>query len=71
VPQIPPWWRDAVVYTIFVDRFRRGGAAGHWLDPHAWARNHRAGGDLDGVREALPYLADLGVIEIKEGIHGE
>ncbi|HEX5058408.1 MAG TPA: alpha amylase N-terminal ig-like domain-containing protein [Kofleriaceae bacterium] len=61
VPHVPPWWRDAVVYTIFVDRFRRGGSAGGWRDPQAWAREHRAGGDLAGVREALPYLADLGV----------
>ncbi|MFT3771125.1 MAG: glycogen-binding domain-containing protein, partial [Minicystis sp.] len=21
----PAWWRDAVIYTVFVDRFRRGG----------------------------------------------
>lgn len=60
-PRVPAWWRDAVVYTIFVDRFRRGGTAGRWADPRAWARDRRAGGDLDGVREALPYLADLGV----------
>jgi glycosidase/MoaA/NifB/PqqE/SkfB family radical SAM enzyme len=57
--QVPAWWRDAVVYTIFVDRFRRGGHG--WSDPRAWQRDVAAGGDLDGVREALPYLADLGV----------
>jgi len=60
---LPAWWRDAVVYTIFVDRFRRGGAA--WpaagTDPNAWSRDVHVGGDLDGVVEALPYLADLGV----------
>ena len=53
----PGWWRDAVVYTAFVDRFRRRG--GTWdavADEKA-----RAGGDLDGVAEALPFLADLGV----------
>lgn len=60
-PATPSWWRDAVVYTIFVDRFRRGGVQGAWDEPQAWARDHRAGGDLDGVIEALPYLADLGV----------
>lgn len=58
---VPAWWRDAVVYTVFVDRFRRGGGDGRWADPHAWTRDTRAGGDLDGVAEALPYLADLGV----------
>ncbi|MBS1120472.1 MAG: uncharacterized protein H6Q90_2700 [Deltaproteobacteria bacterium] len=60
-PSPPAWWRDAVVYTIFVDRFRRGGSLGAWADPHATDRELRAGGDLDGVIEALPYLADLGV----------
>ncbi|HEY5951093.1 MAG TPA: alpha-amylase family glycosyl hydrolase [Kofleriaceae bacterium] len=58
---VAAWWRDAIVYTIFVDRFRRGGTAGSWTDPHAWTRERRAGGDLDGVREALPYLEELGV----------
>ncbi|MBA3500502.1 MAG: hypothetical protein H0T65_09025, partial [Deltaproteobacteria bacterium] len=56
---LPAWWRDAVVYTIFVDRFRR--ADGAWRDPSAWSRETRAGGDLDGVTAALPYLHDLGV----------
>jgi cyclomaltodextrinase len=54
----PAWWRDAVVYTIFVDRFRR---AGGWTDASITDREQRAGGDLAGVTEALPYLADLGV----------
>lgn len=57
-PPPPAWWRDAVVYTIFIDRFRRGDGA--WRDPAAWDREIRAGGDLDGIAGALPYLADLG-----------
>jgi len=57
----PAWWRDAVVYSIFVDRFRRGGSQGQWDEPAAWNREHRAGGDLSGIAEALPYLRDLGV----------
>lgn len=57
-PALPAWWRDAVVYTIFVDRFRRAG--GSWDDAARWDRDHHAGGDLDGVVEALPYLVDLG-----------
>jgi cyclomaltodextrinase / maltogenic alpha-amylase / neopullulanase len=58
LPAPPPaWWRDAVVYTIFVDRFRRGGAD---LLRTRWDRDARSGGDLDGVVEALPYLRDLG-----------
>jgi cyclomaltodextrinase len=69
LPAPPPaWWRDAVVYTVFVDRFRRGGARGAWpagvADPgtaRVLGCAERAGGDLRGVTEALPYLADLGV----------
>jgi len=61
IASLPDWWRDAVVYTVFVDRFRRGGTGGRWHAPSAWNREARAGGDLDGVIEALPYLAELGV----------
>ncbi len=54
----PQWWRDAVLYTIFVDRFRSGSG---WRDAKVIDRSQRAGGDLAGVVAALPYLADLGV----------
>ncbi len=54
----PAWWREAVVYTIFVDRFRRGGGE---LSPASADERARLGGDLRGVEEALPYLTDLGV----------
>ncbi len=58
---VPPWWPDAVLYSVFVDRFRRG-------DGQPWPpladEKARAGGDLDGVRAALPYLSDLGVTVI-------
>ncbi|MFD1541447.1 glycoside hydrolase family 13 protein [Nonomuraea guangzhouensis] len=42
-----PWWRDAVVYEIYVRSF--ADASGDGV------------GDLAGVRERLPYLAELGV----------
>ncbi|PZG19633.1 glycoside hydrolase family 13 protein [Nonomuraea aridisoli] len=42
-----PWWRDAVVYEIYVRSF--ADASGDGV------------GDLPGVRERLPYLRDLGV----------
>lgn len=58
-PAAPEWWRDAVLYTIFVDRFRRG--AGDWDGGVGFDRDHRCGGDLAGVAAALPYLVDLGV----------
>ncbi len=62
LPAPPPaWWRRAVVYTVFVDRFRRGGARPTWAEPGRSDREHHAGGDLRGVVEALPYLRDLGV----------
>ncbi len=56
---IPHWWRDAVIYTIFVDRFRP-----RVLHPK-WSRDpgpqKYAGGHLDGITHALPTLAELGV----------
>ncbi|MFG1945508.1 glycoside hydrolase family 13 protein [Nonomuraea sp. NPDC048826] len=42
-----PWWRDAVVYEIYVRSF--ADASGDGV------------GDLAGVRERLPYLKELGV----------
>jgi alpha-glucosidase len=41
------WWRDAVVYQVYVRSFADANADGI--------------GDLAGVRERLPYLHDLGV----------
>ena len=42
-----PWWRDAVVYQVFVRSFADGNGDGI--------------GDLAGVRSRLPYLSELGV----------
>ncbi len=41
------WWRDAVIYQIYVRSFADGNGDGT--------------GDLLGVRSRLPYLAELGV----------
>src|ERR1051325_1303992 len=41
------WWRDAVVYEVYVRSFADSGDDGE--------------GDLAGVRSRLPYLRDLGV----------
>jgi alpha-glucosidase len=41
------WWRDAVIYQVYVRSFADGDGDGV--------------GDLKGIRERLPHLADLGV----------
>ena len=42
-----PWWRDAVVYQIYIRSFTDGDGDGV--------------GDIPGMRSRLPYLRDLGV----------
>ncbi len=61
----PRWVRDAIFYQVFPDRFARSGrvvAPGPfepWDAPPT--RDGFKGGDLYGITERLPYLADLGV----------
>jgi cyclomaltodextrinase / maltogenic alpha-amylase / neopullulanase len=55
----PSWWRDAVVYTIFVDRFRPRVLHPKWT--HDPGPQKYAGGHLDGITHALPALAKMGV----------
>jgi oligo-1,6-glucosidase len=43
----PSWWQNKIVYEIYVRSFRDS--------------NDDGIGDLNGVRQALPYLHDLGV----------
>ncbi|HEX7736772.1 MAG TPA: alpha-amylase family glycosyl hydrolase [Ktedonobacteraceae bacterium] len=55
----PAWVQNAVIYQIFLDRFRTDAVDGNFPpeeDPQALH-----GGTLNGVRAALPYLAELGV----------
>ena len=42
-----PWWRDAVIYEVYVRSFADSNGDGI--------------GDLAGIRDKVPYLADLGV----------
>lgn len=63
---VPGWARGAVCYQIFPDRFRIGsGKADRSYINLPWGERPTpksfAGGDLDGVREGLPYLEELGV----------
>ena len=46
-PSGKPWWRDAVVYQVYVRSFADGNGDGT--------------GDLAGVRARLGYLQELGV----------
>lgn len=55
---MPRWMRDAVIYQIFLDRFHPGTEDGSFL-PAGPTDLH--GGTINGVRQALPYLTDLGV----------
>ena len=43
----PAWWREAVIYQVYIRSFADGGDDGI--------------GDLAGIRSRLPYLRDLGV----------
>ncbi len=52
----PGWLRDAVIYQVFLDRFRSDEGQLGGSDP---AGKH--GGTLRGVTDALPYLDRLGV----------
>ncbi len=61
----PDWVRDAVFYQIFPDRFAtstrvvKPGPMEPWDAPPT--THGFKGGDLLGIAERLPYLADLGV----------
>ena len=61
----PAWVRDAVFYQVFPDRFARGAdspAPGPFEPWDAPPTTHGfKGGDLRGIAERLPYLADLGI----------
>ncbi len=63
----PDWARGCVGYQIFPDRFLRGQqenasleAVEPW-DSTRYANEYRFGGNLNGIREAIPYLKELGV----------
>ncbi len=53
----PAWTRQAVIYQIFVDRFFPG-QGNAWKHPAGPAGFY--GGTLDGIREKLDYISELG-----------
>lgn len=71
--RLPGWVLDQVGYQVFPDRFARGGESPEppsWAQPAGWDDPvvHRGpdvpsqwyGGTLDGIREHLGHLTDLG-----------
>ncbi len=64
----PAWVRDAVFYQIFPDRFASSGRVVKPGQLEPWdsppTTHGFKGGDLLGIAERLPYLADLGVTAI-------
>lgn len=44
---VTPWWRDAVIYQVYLRSFADGNGDGM--------------GDIAGIRAKLPYLAELGI----------
>ena len=57
-PHGRPWWRNAVIYQVYVRSFATGPAP---ADGHVAERDDVGVGNLAGVRSRLTYLADLGI----------
>lgn len=62
---IPAWVPDAIFYQIFPDRFHNGDPTNDPPVIQPWDRCATSrgfhGGDLEGIRQRLDYLLDLGV----------
>jgi glycosidase len=61
----PTWVREAIFYQIFPERFCNGDPTNDPPDVQAWGGKPESGnffgGDLRGILEKLPYLADFGI----------
>lgn len=63
----PKWVADTIWYQIMPDRFRRGNLhekrfpLRKWEDSKNISYQDFYGGDLNGIREKLPYLKELGI----------
>jgi cyclomaltodextrinase / maltogenic alpha-amylase / neopullulanase len=62
---VPTWVEQSVLYQIFPDRFANGDKTNDPPDVQPWETKptgfSRLGGDVQGVRQHLPYLAELGI----------
>lgn len=65
---VPSWVEKTVFYQIFPDRFADGDKSNDPQDVQPWNAKpqwfSRFGGDIAGVRQHLPYLAELGVSSV-------
>ncbi|MNI02063.1 Neopullulanase 2 [compost metagenome] len=67
ISNVPSWMPEAIVYQIFPDRFCNGNSANDPEGVLPWDADVRPGaqsqygGDLQGIIDKLPYLAELGV----------
>ena len=61
VKAAPDWASEMVWYQIFPDRFQRSAGEKDWKSEPVTDREARFGGDLNGIRSAIPYLKRLGV----------
>jgi cyclomaltodextrinase / maltogenic alpha-amylase / neopullulanase len=62
----PSWVKNTIWYQIFPERFCNGDKSNDPIGTLAWHRGpvtnkERYGGDIAGIIEKLPYLADLGI----------
>ena len=65
IPHKPTWYKDAIFYQIFVERFANGNPNISPDNTVPWDSNPTPksfyGGDLEGIRSHLPYLEELGI----------
>lgn len=65
IPALPEWSRGCVYYQIFPERFAAGKNPASIRSYSPWetppTRDNFMGGNLEGIRQKLPYLKDLGV----------
>lgn len=69
VNRTPEWVNDTVWYQIFPDRFCNGRPENDGGDVLPWQTGsvtnaEKYGGDLQGIRQKLPYLEELGITGI-------